>query len=150
MKIIILAIGKEKDFSGYEIVSEYINRIGHYYPVDLNYISGTDKEDENKKLVKFIDKINEQSFIVALDETGKKLSSVGLSELFEKVTNQSFKNIIFIIGGAYGISSEIKEGANLVLSLSDMTFTHTMTRMIIAEQIYRACTIQKGEKYHHN
>jgi len=149
MKITILAVGKEKDFAGYDLVSEYVGRIGHYYPVEIDYVYGSDEKSEHEKITKSVEKIGDSSYIIALDETGKKLSSIGVSELLGKVANQSFKNLIFVIGGAYGIPGDIKEKANLVLSLSDMTFTHTMTRLIITEQIYRACTIQRGEKYHH-
>ena len=150
MKITIVAVGKEKDFAGYELVAEYIRRISHYYPIEVQYLTGSDEKDEHIKIEKTLLKVGESAYIVALDETGKKLSSVGLSELLGKVANQSVKNLVFIIGGAYGIPENIKQNANAVLSLSDMTFTHQMVRLIIAEQIYRACTIQRGEKYHHS
>lgn len=151
MKITILAVGKEKDFSGHELVNEYIDRISHYYPVEILYLSGSDKKSEHEKLEKTLEKFvhGGSDFVIALDETGKKVSSVGLSDLIGKAANMSSKNIVFIIGGAYGIPANIRESANLTLSLSDMTFTHQMVRLLIAEQIYRACTIQKGEGYHH-
>jgi 23S rRNA (pseudouridine1915-N3)-methyltransferase len=93
--------------------------------------------------------MSESSFLISLDEKGKKISSIGLSQIIQKSSVESFKKVIFVIGGAFGLPIDIKERSNLLLSLSDMTFTHTMVRLILAEQIYRACTITKGEKYHH-
>ncbi len=149
MKITIVATGKEKDFAGKELVSDYLSRVSHYYPVDMLYVGGADQKEEQEKVCRTIEKIGNSVYLVVLDEYGKPASSKELASLFDKVTNMSKKDLVFVIGGAYGVGEEIKNKADVVVSLSKMTFTHQMVRLIIAEQIYRACTIQKGEKYHH-
>ena len=87
--------------------------------------------------------------LVLLDETGKMLSSPGLSKLIQQKANQSAQRIVFLIGGAYGVEDEIKKRANFSWSLSELVFPHMLVRLLLAEQIYRACSILANEKYHH-
>ena len=87
--------------------------------------------------------------LILLDEKGKMLSSPGLAKLIQQKANQSAQRIVFLIGGAYGVDDEIKKRANFTWSLSDLVFPHMLVRLILAEQVYRACSILANEKYHH-
>jgi len=84
-----------------------------------------------------------------LDEKGKKISSESLAAFIQSKNNQSIKKIVFLIGGAYGLSEAVIKRANYIWSLSDLVFPHQLVRLILSEQVYRACTIIKNEKYHH-
>ena len=87
--------------------------------------------------------------LILLDEKGKMLSSPGLANLIQQKANQSAQRIVFLIGGAYGVDDEIKKRANFTWSISDLVFPHMLVRLILAEQVYRACSILANEKYHH-
>ena len=87
--------------------------------------------------------------LILLDETGKMLSSPGLAKLIQQKANQSAQKIVFLIGGAYGVDEEIKKRAQFTWSLSELVFPHMLVRLILAEQVYRACSILANEKYHH-
>ena len=84
-----------------------------------------------------------------LDERGKNLQSEELAKVLQKRNNDSTKQVIFLIGGAFGVSDEVIKRANFKWSLSNLVFPHQLVRLILAEQVYRACTINKNEKYHH-
>ncbi len=148
MKLLIIAIGKEKDFSAHELVTEYTNRISHYLPIEWCYIPAGDEKSEEKALIKAIER-EDHAYIVALDETGKELASAKFAEFIQGRMNESVISLICIIGGSYGLTEAIRLKAQMILSLSKLTFPHQIVRLILAEQIYRACTIMRGEKYHH-
>jgi 23S rRNA (pseudouridine1915-N3)-methyltransferase len=97
----------------------------------------------------FLEKIKNEDFVILLDEKGQQMTSKELSLFINEKALNASKNIVFIIGGAYGFSSELYERGNYKLGLSKMTFSHQMVRMIFLEQIYRAMSILKGEPYHH-
>jgi 23S rRNA (pseudouridine1915-N3)-methyltransferase len=84
-----------------------------------------------------------------LDEKGKQLSSEALAQFLQTRSNESSKNIVFLIGGAFGLDNQVLSKAKFIWSLSSLTFPHQLVRLILAEQIYRACTILRNEKYHH-
>ncbi len=149
MKILIIAAGKEKDFSGHELVREYTDRASHYLPVEWKYILGKDSADEEARILKALDAEASGSAIIALDEKGKEYDSANFAEFIQGRLNEGLKTLIFIIGGSYGLSDAIRSRARVVTALSKLTFTHQLARLILAEQLYRAMTILKGEKYHH-
>ena len=151
MKIIILAIGKEKDFSGSDIVREYTERILHYCPCEWKYIPGNSLDEDNTKLAAAIDSEKEKlgTFIVALDEKGKEYDSHAFADHIQSCMNESVRTLMFVVGGSYGLNDKVRSRANVVLALSKLTFPHQIVRLILAEQIYRAFTIIRGEKYHH-
>ena len=95
-----------------------------------------------------LDQIEPKSFVVVLDRTGRQISSEAFATLLQQWQEQNRKSACFVIGGALGLSQEVVAAADMVLSLSMMTFTHEMARMILLEQIYRAYTILAGTKYH--
>ena len=87
--------------------------------------------------------------MIALDERGKEMSSEKLAEFIQARANESIKTIVFVIGGAFGLDEVVLKKANYTWSLSRLTFPHQLVRLILAEQVYRACTIIRNEKYHH-
>lgn len=91
----------------------------------------------------------DRGYLIVLDSKGKKISSEALARFLKSKQELGINSFTFIIGGAYGLSDEIKKDADMILSLSDMTFTHEMTRLILVEQIYRAASINAGSPYHH-
>ena len=93
--------------------------------------------------------LKKDDYLVALDERGKQLSSEALADFIMKRTNESTKNLVFLVGGAFGLDETVLKRANYQWSLSQLTFPHQLVRLILAEQVYRACTIIRNEKYHH-
>lgn len=89
-------------------------------------------------------------YLVVLDERGKQLTSEGLAQFIQTRANESTKKLVFLIGGAFGIDQAVLKRANYTWSLSGLVFPHQLVRLILAEQVYRACTIIRNEKYHHS
>lgn len=157
MKVRIICIGKTgKDF----LVKgelEYLSRLKHYVPVEKieiadiknakNLTHDQVKVAEGKE---FLKKLDAGDAVFLLDEGGKQFGSEKFAEYLQGRFNQGGKSINFLIGGAYGFSDEIYALANGKISLSPMTFSHQMVRMIFLEQVYRALTILRGEPYHHS
>jgi len=156
MKVKFICIGKTgKDFL-VEGEKEYLNRLKHYISIDKIEIPDLKKakklsKDQIKELEgkEILGKILPGETLILLDERGKTFSSVGFSEFVQQKFNQGGKGLCFVIGGAYGFSSEVYDKSTGKISLSSMTFSHQMVRMIFLEQLYRALTILKGEPYHH-
>jgi 23S rRNA (pseudouridine1915-N3)-methyltransferase len=139
VKIKIISIGKIKSKPVTELVSDYFSRLKHYHNASLNSF-----RDDFYAL----GEISSSDYLVVMDEHGKKLSSVGLAEFIESRANASTKNLCFFIGGPDGVSDEVKFRANLILSLSDMTFPHELAQAMLLEQLYRASSINRNEPYH--
>ena len=156
MKITLLTVGKtDRDWvkQGLDI---YVSRLKHYIPFNINEIpelknvSSLSKDQIKTKEGELILKnVRATDDVILLDEHGKEYSSVEFAAALQKKITYEGRDIIFIIGGAYGFSEEVYRRANSKISLSRMTFSHQMVRTIFAEQIYRAFTIMKGEPYHH-
>ena len=147
MKLVILSIGKEKDEIMGEAIKHFQMRILRYFPLEWVYINhDSTKEKEGEKILTHLKK---EDYVVLLDEKGREIKSEGLAELIENRMVDGVKRIIFIIGGAYGVSKKVEERANYTWKLSALVFPHMLVRVILLEQIYRALTIIKGEKYHH-
>jgi 23S rRNA (pseudouridine1915-N3)-methyltransferase len=156
MKIKLIAIGKTHKSFLEEGELEYLKRINKYVAIEKIEIPDIKnakkltqqqiKEQEGKLL---LSKIEPHSLIVLLDEKGKEYTSMKFSNWLQDKMNRGFKNIIFLIGGAYGFSDDVYKAANEKIALSKMTFSHQMIRMLFTEQIYRAFTILNNEPYHH-
>jgi 23S rRNA (pseudouridine1915-N3)-methyltransferase len=156
MKIHFWSIGKSNESYVDEGIQIFTKRIQNYYPIQWNIINspknaGAMNENELKKMEGelLIGMIKKDDYLVLLDEKGKQLSSEGLADFIQQRANESVKNIIFLIGGAFGVSNEVINRANFKWSLSTLVFPHQLVRLILAEQLYRACTINRNEKYHH-
>jgi len=157
MKLHFWAIGKAHEPYVKPGVEEFTKRISNYYPVEWNIIpmpknAGMMSEMDLKKKEgeMILNWLGKEDFLVALDEHGKELDSPGLARFIDTVAAQSVKNMVFVIGGAFGLDEAVLKKARYTWSLSKLTFPHQLVRLILAEQIYRACTIQKNEKYHHS
>ena len=157
MKIELWAIGKNHEAYTKTGVEEFTNRIANYYPVKWNIIpppknAGSLKEPALKKKEAeiILGTLANEDYLVLLDEKGKELTSHTLSNFLQSRANESYKHLIFLIGGAYGVDDSISKRANFTWSLSLLTFPHQLVRLIISEQLYRACTILRNEKYHHS
>ena len=97
-----------------------------------------------------ISALDAQDYLVLLDERGKQVNSPGLAQFIQQRANESTRKIVFLIGGAFGVDETITQRADFCWSLSPLVFPHMLVRLILAEQVYRACTILRNEKYHHN
>ncbi len=155
MKLTILTIGKKDDSLYAAGVADFTARTQHYFDTSWKILSSaknttapteTQKKEEGQALLK---NINSDDFVILLDERGNTISSVIFAELLQKHLSRSTKRIVFIIGGAFGVSDEVWKRTNFTLSFGKMVFPHQIMRLLLIEQIYRAGTIIKGEKYHH-
>lgn len=157
MIIRLVAIGKTTSPYLQTGVADYVQRLQHY--LRFEYVEIPDvkiskgmseqqvKEKEGDAIMR---QLEAGSYVVLLDEAGKTFSSIRFADHLQKRFNSGGKSLVFVIGGPYGFSDAIKERANERLSLSPMTFSHQMVRLIAAEQIYRAMTILRNEPYHHD
>jgi 23S rRNA (pseudouridine1915-N3)-methyltransferase len=147
MKFNFVWIGKTRNKNYKALQEEYLRRLSHFVRCEVSEIreaGAPDKETEGKRI---LDKLNHSSFVCLLDVTGQPVTSQQLAKEIEKWQNAGLKEIVFIIGGADGTSAEVAERADHRLSLSFLTFTHEMARVVMLEQLYRAYTIIKGFPY---
>ncbi len=157
MKFQFWSVGKAHESYVKEGVEIFTKRIGHYYPANWQIIAtpknaATLNSDDLKKKEgeAILNLLQKDDFLVLLDERGKNIPSEQLAALIQQQANNSIKKMIFLIGGAYGVSDAVMQRANFKWSLSQLVFPHQLVRLILAEQVYRACTINKNEKYHHS
>lgn len=154
MKIALWSVGKAHEPYVKSGIEEYTKRISNYFPVTWTLIPSPkgsiqerDQREREGASIKQLQK--EGDYVVALDEGGTALTSEGLSRFIQQRATSSAKRLIFLIGGAYGLDGTILSNAQFRWSLSPLTFPHQLVRLILAEQLYRACTILRNEKYHH-
>lgn len=157
MKITFLVTGKTNEKYLESGIDIFHKRLKHYINFeiitipDLKNTKNLSTESQNQKEGELIlNKLQNFDFVVLLDDKGKEYSSVDFSKFINKHQVNSTKHLVFVIGGAYGFSQDVYKRANAKFSLSKMTFSHQMVRLIFVEQLYRAYTILKGEPYHHN
>ncbi|MES2838428.1 MAG: 23S rRNA (pseudouridine(1915)-N(3))-methyltransferase RlmH [Bacteroidota bacterium] len=156
MKIKLIQIGKTDDSYIKDGVKEFEKRLTKYVVFESVVLNSVKKSNYNEEVLKkaegevLLKEISSSDFLVLLDENGKEFSSRGFAQFIESKQNASVKQLILVIGGAYGFSEEVYKRADAKLSLSKMTFSHQMVRLFFIEQLYRAFTILKGEKYHHD
>ena len=155
MKIKLIMIGKTTGNLYSDAIEDYKNRLKHYNNFSIHVIPGLKNtknmsQEQQKQLEGelILKELTTQDVVILLDERGKEYRSLEFAKWLEnkRLTTQS---IVFVIGGPYGFSDSIYERADEKISLSKMTFSHQMVRLIFVEQLYRACTIIKGESYHH-
>ena len=156
MRLSLLWVDKTKDAWLRAGIEHYIGKIEHYMPVQVlqvrgvRHTRGMDPEDFMKREAGSIIKaLPKRAFVIALDVKGRMPGSPGLAKMLTDLEQRGIRDLTMVIGGALGLAPDLIEMADVRLSLSPMTFTHDMTRLILAEQIYRACTIRAGEPYHH-
>ena len=156
MKITLLTVGKtDRDWvkQGLDL---YISRLKHYIPFTLteipelkNVSSLSESQIKTKEGELILKLLRPSDDVILLDEKGKQYTSMEFSRLIQDKMTYSGRDIVFVIGGAYGFAPEVYDRASSKISLSKMTFSHQMVRTIFVEQVYRAFTIMKGEPYHH-
>jgi 23S rRNA (pseudouridine1915-N3)-methyltransferase len=155
MKTILILVGKTTDKHFQAGIDDYTGRISHYMPFDTVTIpelrNTKNLSEEQQKTAEgelILRQIQPTDTVVLLDEHGKELRSVEYARWLQQ-KQQTARRLVFVVGGPYGFSDAVYERANEKISLSKMTFSHQMVRLIFTEQLYRACTIIKGEPYHH-
>ena len=143
MKIVILSVGKLKNISIINMCNDFKQRISHSAKIDEVVIKDSENKTENKKILSYLNK--DSACKIALSADGEAYSSKGFSQI---ISNVNYQKITFVIGGPEGLTQETKKECDKTISLSSMTFTHEMAKMILFEQIYRSITILQNKKYH--
>ncbi|NEW82199.1 MAG: 23S rRNA (pseudouridine(1915)-N(3))-methyltransferase RlmH [Mariniphaga sp.] len=156
MKILLLTIGNTDKKYMKEGIDDYVKRLTFYLPFEMKVIpdiknrSSLSTELQKEKEGQLIlNQVSSGDFLILLDEHGTEFSSVEFSRWIEKKMIAGTRQIVFVIGGPYGFSNTVYQRSDIKISMSKMTFSHQMARMIFVEQIYRAMTIIKNEPYHH-
>jgi 23S rRNA (pseudouridine1915-N3)-methyltransferase len=156
MKMTLLTVGKSTNSHLIKLQEEYQNRLKFYIPFEMTVVPELKNtknlsinEQQEKEADLILKQLETSDEVVLLDEKGKQFTSVGFSEFISKKMLASHKRMVFVVGGPYGFSERVYQRANGKVSLSAMTFSHQMIRVIFVEQLYRAMTILKGEPYHH-
>ena len=155
MKFLLLNVGKTNDKNIDSAIIEYNRKIQYYTKFDIknliikknNSLIDKVKKNESEAIKKII---NNNDYVILLDSEGSSFNSVDFSKKISKLMISSTKRVVFVTGGAFGFHDEIYEIANEKISLSQMTFTHQMVRLIFVEQLYRSFTILNNQPYHHN
>ena len=156
MRITLLTVGKTNDLSFKNAISEYQKRLKFYISFDIeeipslkntkNLTEDNQKQKEGELILKYLQPEDE---VVLLDDKGSEFTSKQFASYIEKKSASGLKRLVFVVGGPYGFSQEVYQRANDKVSLSRMTFSHQMVRLVFTEQLYRAMTILRGEPYHH-
>ena len=142
-KILFLVVGKIKESFYREAVAEYVKRLSRFAKVEIKELAeGNSLEDEAADILRSV-----KGYVIALAVEGKPLSSEGLAEKLQTLTNEG-RDITFVIGSSCGLAQSVKDAADYKLSFSKMTFPHQLMRVILAEQVYRAFMINAGSTYH--
>ncbi|MFL5738818.1 MAG: 23S rRNA (pseudouridine(1915)-N(3))-methyltransferase RlmH [Flavisolibacter sp.] len=156
MKISFWSIGKAHESYIKEGVLDFTKRISRYFPVDWTIIpvpknagmlSEMDLKKREGEIV--LQWLKADDYLIVLDENGKEFSSLELAGFLQQRANEGSRNLVFVIGGAFGLDETVLKKAKISWSLSRLTFPHQLVRLILSEQVYRACTILQNEKYHH-
>ena len=157
MKIQLLVIGKTRTPEIDRLCEEYLKRLQHYVPSEVVVVPdvkrGKNESPEQLKAregMQLLNNVQPGDLLFLMDEAGKGYTSVAFSHFLQKQMNSGRKRMLLAIGGAYGFSQEVYARADGKISLSQMTFSHEMARLFLLEQLYRACTILRGEPYHHS
>lgn len=155
MKTILILVGKTTDKHFAAGIEDYAERIGHYMPFEIitipelkNTKSLSEEQQKTMEGELIMKHIQTSDTVVLLDEHGKEMRSMEYAQWLQRTGNNA-RRLVFVIGGPYGFAPAVYQRANDKISLSRMTFSHQMVRLIFTEQLYRACTIIKGEPYHH-
>ncbi|HEX7845470.1 MAG TPA: 23S rRNA (pseudouridine(1915)-N(3))-methyltransferase RlmH [Chitinophagaceae bacterium] len=156
MNIHLWSVGKNHEPYIKAGVEDFTQRISRYFkvkwtiipvPKNAGMMSELDLKKKEGEII--LEWLSKDDYLITLDERGKQMSSEKLAAFLQSRANESARNLVFLIGGAFGIDEAVLQRANYKWSLSELTFPHQLVRLILAEQLYRACSIIKNEKYHH-
>jgi len=152
MALLLLFVGKTKEGFIKEGIRKYETLVGHFLPLEIREIKGASSKEKQTAIEEEADgilsRVLPNDFLVVLDERGREFGSVPFAKEFEKLT-ETGRRLVFVPGGPFGLSDRVRKRADLLLSLSKLTFTHEMARLTLLEQLYRALTIIKGKAYHY-
>lgn len=156
MKIQLWSIGKEHENYVKEGVEDFTRRIAKYYRVEWKIfaaarqtVNTAENDIKKSEAQTILNSLQKEDYLVLLDENGKQITSPQVASLIENRANNSIRQLVFLIGGAFGVDEQVKSRANFMWSFSQLVFPHQLVRLMLAEQVYRACTIIRNEKYHH-
>ncbi len=156
MKIELISVGRPHDKDLKIAIEDFTGRIKKYFAADWKIIatpknaaSMSEVDLKKSEAENILQQVNDEDYLVLLDEKGKNISSIELANFIQQRANSSCRKIIFLIGGAFGVDEKINQRANFIWSFSKLVFPHMLVRLILAEQVYRACSILRNEKYHH-
>ena len=154
--MLLLSVGKPHDANLKLAIDDFSGRIKKYFPADWQIIatpknaaSLSELELKKAEAITILAQIQKDDYLVLLDERGKQFSSPELASFIQQRANESCKRIVFLIGGAFGVDETVTQRANYIWCLSKLVFPHQIVRLVLAEQVYRACSILRNEKYHH-
>lgn len=155
MKTELIVVGKTTSKHISACIDDYAERIGHYMPFTISVIPElkntkaiTEQQQKEREGEMILQRVSASDALILLDEHGTEHRSIEFATWLQK-KQLSARRLVFVIGGPYGFSQQVYNHANEMISLSRMTFSHQMVRLVFTEQLYRACTIIKGEPYHH-
>lgn len=156
MVINFLVVGKTTDSYIAQGIDKYLGRLQHYARVAVttipelkNVSKMTEQQIKQTEAELILKQFSPSDFVILLDEAGQEFTSEGFAQFLQQAMNRSVQQMWFVVGGAYGFAPKVYDRADKKLSLSQMTFSHQMVRLLFVEQLYRAHTIIKGEPYHH-
>lgn len=156
MKLSFWSVGKNHEPYVKAGIEDFTKRISRYYkiewdilPVPKNAGNLSEMDLKKKEAETILEWLDDDDYLVTLDERGKQISSEDLAVFLQTRANESRKQVVFLIGGIYGIDKTVLKRSDFTWSLSSLVFPHQLVRLILAEQVYRACTILRNEKYHH-
>lgn len=154
MKFSFIYLGKTRETYLAEAIRDYATRLERYVPVHIQTVKEKHAKNDSDQVIKrkeaeiLLSHCPDSAYAIALDPTGREQSSERLASTLEKWENRGLRSIVFLIGGHLGLDASIRKRADETWSLSRLTFTHEMTRFILLEQLYRACSIKAGHNYH--
>lgn len=156
MKLQFWSVGKPHETYIKEGTDDFTRRVNNYFAADWNIVpvpknaaSLSPAEMKKAEAAVLLQQLQKDDYLVLLDERGRQLSSVELASWLQQRANESARRIVFLIGGAFGVDEMVAKRADMTWSLSRLVFPHMLVRLILAEQVYRACSILRNEKYHH-
>ena len=157
MKIVLMSIGKQHEPYVREGIEIFTGRLQHYFPTEWVLINNSKispslppQEMKSKEADLVLKLLKPDDYLVLLDERGKIFTNAEVAQMLDAQNYQARKQMVFLIGGAYGVDQNIKDRSQATWSFSKLVFPHQLMRLMLAEQVYRACTILKNEKYHHS
>jgi 23S rRNA (pseudouridine1915-N3)-methyltransferase len=147
MKIVCLTVGKKHDPSLVDAMAEYEKRLSAYVQFDFSLVTPSNIQTESEAILKRLDA---DDYVLLLDETGRQLNNIDLAHHFADLQQRSVRRMVMIIGGAYGVTQDVKQRSDCTLSFSKLVFPHQIMRLLVVEQVYRSYNLLAGGKYHHN
>ena len=146
MQILIISVGKRPEAAVQDVITDYEKRLSRDYQVHWQYVQSSNQHDESDLILK---QLVSSDQVILLDERGEQKNNQEFTEIFERLAS-SHGRLVFVIGGAYGVTEKVRQRANFVWSLSKLVFPHRLIRLVLIEQLYRTVMVSKGHPYHHD